>query len=217
MIPFPYRDENPPYNYPYLTIILIACNAFIFLLTFRPSVLNWAANNYGFSASVAIQKPYVLVSSLFLHANLIHLLLNMWFLWLFGDNIEDQFGKVKFLVLYFTAGITGNITHAFFTLFMSDIPVIGASGAVAGVMGAYLIRFPHSRIRCVFILIIIPLFFKLRALWVLGLWIVIEFLNAFLSSGGNVAHWAHIGGFMFGMFWAVKRKRKQRLAYKGRA
>ncbi len=216
MIPFPYRDENPPYNYPYLTIIIIAMNTLIWLLTSRPGALNWAVDNFGFSTSLAIGKPYVLLSSLFLHANLIHLLLNMWFLWLFGDNIEDQFGKLKYLTLYLGAGIAGNVTQALFTFFMNDVPVIGASGAVAGVMGAYLIRFPNARIRCVFLLVIFPFFFRLRALWVLGLWIVFEFINAFLSTGGNVAHWAHIGGFMFGMFWAIKRKQKMRIAYRKR-
>ncbi len=208
MLPIPYCDENPTDSYPFLTVMLIALNGVLFFLTPVAGGLEATVARFGFTAQAMVERPYVLVSSVVLHANLIHLLSNVWFLWLFGDNVEDTFGNMPFLVLFILAGIIGNFTHAALNLFQSDLPVIGASGAVAGVMGAYMVRFPNARIRCIFLIIIYPLFMRIRAIWFIGLWITLEFIYAFLNPNDYVAHWAHIGGFIFGAVWAYGRRDK---------
>jgi len=160
----------------------------------------------GFTPKALLSRPYVVVTSMFLHANPLHLIANLWFLWLFGDNIEDRFGRLPFLMLYLLAGVVGNLTHALFTFGHSDLPVIGASGAVAGLMGSYLIRFPNARIRCMFLIIFYPVFFRLRAFWFIGGWMLIEFIAAYGTPNDYVAHWAHIGGFALGFAWAYGRR-----------
>ncbi|MFH0765594.1 MAG: rhomboid family intramembrane serine protease [Calditrichota bacterium] len=203
---FPYRDENPSYRPPLITVALISVNVVIYFLTNRGDGYNEIVTTYGFSIDSFLQRPYVLLSSIFLHANLLHLLSNMWFLWLFGDNVEDKYGHLRFLVIYLTAGMLGDITHTAFSLFQSDVPVIGASGGVAGVMGAYVVRFPLARIRCVFLLVFYPLFFRIAAIWLLGGWMVFEFVQAFASVQDNVAHWAHVGGFVYGISWGLRHR-----------
>lgn len=210
MFLFPYRDDNRSYNYPYITIILIFLNTFLFVTPWLSGKLTAMIPVYGFSPTNLIVRPYVIFSSIFMHANLLHLLSNVWFLWLFGDNIEDKYGKFPFLVMYLIAGLIGNLTHVLFTGFQSQVPVIGASGAVAGVMGSYLVRFPGSKVRCVFLLVFYPIFLRIRAFWFLGLWMLFEFFFAFQSPSDNVAHWAHVGGFAFGFSWAVNRRAKNR-------
>jgi hypothetical protein len=205
---FPYRDETPSASFPFLTIVFIAINATLFILMPKMGGLEALVGKFGFTARAMIDKPYVLISSIMLHANLWHLVSNMWFLWLFGDNIEDRFGRAPYLVLFVLAGVTGNFTHAIFNLFQSNIPVIGASGAVAGIMGAYLIRFPNAKIRCIFLIIFYPIFIKIRAIWFIGFWMVLEFFSAFLGTSNHIAHWAHIGGFVFGAVWAFGRRDK---------
>ncbi len=205
---FPYKDDTPTYSYPYLTQLIIAVNIFFFLYPLLNGFLESLYPVYGFTTFGAFKRPQTIITSLFLHANLLHLLSNMWFLWLFGDNIEDRFGRFRFLTLYLLSGIAGNFSHALFTGFASNIPVIGASGAVAGVMGSYLVRFPGSRIRCIFLLIIYPIPIKIHAFWFLGFWMFFEFFNAIQFSGGHVAHWAHVGGFATGFIWALGRKDK---------
>lgn len=214
MFIFPYRDDNPSYRYPYVTIFLITLNAVLFLLTTRPGIFGDIVTRYGFTTVFVIERPYIILTSLFLHANVLHILSNMWFLWLYGDNVEDRFGHLPFIGLYFVSGIAGNLIHAAITFFRPDVPVIGASGAVAGIMGAYLVLFPHARIRCLFLIIIYPIFFKLRAFWLLGGWMLYEFLNAFATPQDNIAHWAHIGGFAVGFGWALVRVK--RFEYRGR-
>ncbi|MCF7810749.1 rhomboid family intramembrane serine protease [bacterium] len=205
---FPYRDETPSASFPFITLVLIAINATLFILLPKMGGLEAIADKFGFTARLMIDKPYVLLSSILLHASLWHLVSNMWFLWLFGDNIEDRFGRMPYLVLFILAGVAGNFTHAIFSLFQSNVPVIGASGAVAGIMGAYLIRFPNAKIRCVFLIIFYPIFIKIRAIWFIGFWMVLEFFSAILGTSSHVAHWAHIGGFIFGAVWAFGRRDK---------
>lgn len=204
----PYRDENPSISFPTFTITLIALNVILFYLSSMMGGIKVVANNFGFMPNALIDRPWVILSSILLHANFIHLIGNMWFLWLFGDNIEDRFGRINFLILFVLAGIAGNFTHAAFNLFRSDMPVVGASGAIAGIMGSYMVRFPKARIRCIFFIIFYPIFFRLSAVWFIGGWLIWEFILAFLSAGDNVAHWAHIGGFVFGFIWAYGRNDK---------
>lgn len=205
---FPLRDENYPRTKPVFTILLIALNSALFVATMRQAALEAAVGRFGFTPEAAFRAPEVLITSIFLHANLIHLLSNMWFLWLFGDNIEDRFGRIPYLFLYIASGVAGNFTHALLSGFESPTPVIGASGAVAGVMGSYLVRFPMARVRSVLFIIFYPLFLNVPALVLLGLWMAGEFWAAIIAAPGDfVAHWAHIGGFLLGVLWTWGRRR----------
>jgi len=204
----PYRDENPADSFPFLTLVLIIINATLFFLIPTVGGLEATTVRFGFTPQSLFERPYILISSMLLHANLLHIFSNMWFLWLFGDNIEDRFGRLPFLFLFILAGIIGNFTHSAFSLFNPNVPVIGASGAVAGVMGAYMIRFPTARIRCIFLIIIFPVFIRIRAIWFIGIWMIYEFISAFFVPNDNIAHWAHIGGFIFGVVWAFGRRDK---------
>jgi len=142
-------------------------------------------------------------TSMFLHGGWVHLIGNMWFLWIFGDNVEDRLGHVRYLVFYILCGLIGNVAHYALNP-ASALPALGASGAIAGVLGAYVLSYPGARI-----LVLLPIFFfiqfvELPALVVLGFWFVLQFLNgaaSVVASGeaGGVAWWAHIGGFLGGM------------------
>jgi len=208
MFLIPYRDETASRYFPFLTVALIAANCYLFFTHYHPDQIAAAANLYGFSPEAMLSHPQVILTSLFLHGSIWHLVGNMWFLWLFGYNLEDRFGRISFFVLYVLSGVIGNLTHTAFSLFSSQTPVIGASGAVAGVMGAYLIRFPWAKLRCVFVIVFYPVFFRLRAFWFIGAWMVGEFVAAYLSPGDYIAHWAHVGGFAFGLVWAYGHRDK---------
>lgn len=148
-------------------------------------------------------------TSMFIHGNWMHFAVNMLFLWVFGDNIEDRFGHLRYLLFYLAAGVAAaGFQTAINT--MSDIPTIGASGAIAGVLGAYLFLFPHSRIRTVVFFFFI-FFIRIRALYLLGFWFLLQFFSGLGSLGpsaqtGGVAYWAHIGGFVLGIIVAFSYK-----------
>ena len=140
---------------------------------------------------------------MFLHGGFVHLIGNMWFLWIFGDNIEDKLGHFKFIAFYFLCGIIASSVHVFFNT-QSNVPCIGASGAIAGVLGAYMITFPHARVVTIVPLFVFIQVMELPAMVVLGFWFVIQFFNGAASitasaSGAGVAWWAHIGGFATGV------------------
>lgn len=205
---FPYRDDNPSRTFPLFTIGLIGINVGVFLRTWSPELLHPVVANYGYIPGEIFHKPYTLITSTFLHAGLIHLISNMWFLWLFGDNVEDSLGKVSYLFLYLAAGVGGNILHTILGGFASTTPVVGASGSVAGIMGSYMVRYPAARLRCLVLFFFYPMFVRVYALWFLGFWMIFEFLQGVFSWGGDyVAHWAHIGGFLTGMVWSSGRRR----------
>lgn len=158
-----------------------------------------------------------LLSSMFLHGGWMHIAGNMWSLWIFGDNVEDRMGRVGFLCFYLLSGLAAGIGHIL-TNPASSVPTVGASGAIAGVMGAYLLLFPHARV-----ITLIPIFFFLQvvhipAVFFLGFWFVSQIFSGAISlatSGpntGGVAWWAHIGGFVVGILWAfIIRRRTPRL------
>ncbi len=211
----PIRDRNPSNTFPYVTIGIIVVNIFIFLYEFSlGSDLGVFLHQYGvvpvkvthyFHASdlTSIDTFFPFLSSTFLHGGLIHLIGNMWFLWIFGDNIEDTLGHVKYLGFYILCAIIASSAHVFFNS-QSEIPCIGASGAIAAVLGAYMVTFPRARI-----ITVVPIFFflqiiELPAVVVIGFWILIQFFSGAVSltastSGGGVAWWAHIGGFVSGI------------------
>lgn len=212
----PLRDENPTIITPYVTYGLIIANilAFVYELSLAPQQLQSffhiaAIVPKELSASfsgVAIDQPLpewaTLVTSQFLHAGFAHLIGNMLFLWIFGNNVEEALGHVKFLIFYLVCGVLAGLAQWFFAM-QSGIPSLGASGAIAGVLGAYILKYPNARILTFFgyFLFYVPAFFFL------GLWFVQQAFYGIASlqapanvgmEGGGVAYWAHAGGFVFG-------------------
>lgn len=200
---FPIRDHNPSSVRPIVTWTLIAINIAMYLLTL-PVVpggrLIWAYLALYPIAVVNLELVYGLVTHMFLHAGFMHLAGNMLFLWIFGDNLEEQMGRLRFLGFYLLAGLAAAGAQILAAP-MSDVPMVGASGAIAGVLGGYLLMFPRARVD---ILVIFVIFFKVFTLpaWVmLGLWFAMQILGGFTvdGAGGGVAYWAHAGGFLAGV------------------
>lgn len=158
-------------------------------------------------APAAVSPWLTLVTSIFLHGGWLHFIGNMWFLYIFGDNVEDRFGHVPYLLMYLGTGIVAGLSHLVFSAF-SPVPTIGASGAIAGVMGAYALLFPHARVFAVLPLFIFLKTFILPAPVFLGIWFGLQFLNGMIAMGAStgVAWWAHIGGFVAGLVMAVTVK-----------
>ncbi len=208
----PLRDDNPTQTVPYVTVGLIGLNGAIFLAELF-SASDWAVV-YGAVPVRLLQTMdpgtlLTVITSMFLHGGLLHLGGNMLYLWIFGNNIEDVLGHGRFIVFYLLCGVIAAYSHAL-TAPSSHIPMVGASGAIAGVLGAYLVLFPRAKV-----LTLIPFGFymevvRLPAGIVLGFWIVVQFISGGLSmgaEGAGVAWFAHIGGFLTGMIliWMLRR------------
>ena len=208
----PLRDTIPAKNYPVVNTAIIGMNIVIFLVQLSQGAdWNRFAYIYGLvparysmpQISVyfsAPQQVFSFVSYMFLHGGFWHLLGNMWSLYIFGDNVEDRLGPLRYLVFYFICGIASGLSHLLLNL-QSNLPTIGASGAIAGVMGAYFILHPRSKILTLIPIIFIPYFIEIPAFVFLGIWFLLQFINAATSQGqaAGVAWWAHIGGFIFGI------------------
>jgi len=216
----PLRDENPlrVIRWQWVTVGLIAANVLIFLLQLTapgqvyaasfaevPSELLRAGGGAarGPNDLLPVPEALTLITYQFLHGSPLHLIGNMLFLWVFGDNIEDAMGHVRFLVFYLLCGIAGGLAHAVMTP-ASDIPLIGASGAVAGVIAAYLILHPRVRV-WVLAFRFIPL--RISAAWALGAWIATQFVMLAIPDETPVAWWAHVGGILAGAFLVVFMRR----------
>jgi len=217
---FPLHDENPTQSTPYFTYGLIATNILIFLyqVSLAPEELGefyhlFAVVPRQLSASftgVAVNQPVpewlTLFTSQFLHGSWMHLLGNMLFLWIFGNNVEDKLGHVKFIIFYLICGMLAALTQWFFSQ-SSDIPSLGASGAIAGVMGAYIIRFPRAKVLTLVFLGYFITTVRIPAMVFLGIWFVTQAISSFASLNapanmGGIAYWAHAGGFVFGAILA---------------
>jgi len=148
------------------------------------------------------QQLFALISFMFLHGGFWHLLGNMWSLYIFGDNVEDRLGPLRYLLFYLLCGFTSGLSHLFLNL-NSNVPTIGASGAIAGIMGAYFILHPRSKILTLIPILFIPYFIEIPAFFFLGIWLLFQLVNAAGSYGGGsgIAWWAHIGGFVFGIIF----------------
>jgi len=222
MIPF--KDDNPTTIFPFVTIGLIAVNTIIFILQiFYPSDPRQVVFAYGaipnylltFKAVQPIHPALTVFTSMFMHGGFFHLAGNMLYLWIFGNNIEDKLGHVRFIIFYILSGIVAAYSHAI-TEPSSMLPMIGASGAVSGILGAYLLLFPHARVYTLIFFGFFVRVVRLPAIFIIGFWIVIQFINGILSKGlanhGGVAWFAHIGGFAFGIlmikiFLGFKKRR----------
>lgn len=216
----PIRDDTPRYSTPYVTYLLIGLNTLIFLFEVSLSPPAREAFVYQFGveplrvlASLGLANVYVphasvlpLFTSMFLHASWLHLIGNMWVLWIFGDNIEDYLGHFSYLVFYIVSGLAASVAHVLLNA-NSTVPSVGASGAIAGVMGAYFLLFPSARVLTLVPLIIFFTFIWLPAWIVLGYWFVLQFLSGAATAiaysgregGGGIAFWAHVGGFLAGI------------------
>ncbi|RLD11668.1 MAG: rhomboid family intramembrane serine protease [Chloroflexota bacterium] len=207
----PIRDKNPTRTTPLITYALIAINVlvFIFQTMLGPSndafVYQFALIPSQITSHLSIGNMTDIFTSMFMHAGLAHIFGNMLYLWIFGDNVEDSMGKGKFIIFYLLGGTIASLVHII-TNPSSMIPTVGASGAIAAVLGAYLVLYPQQRI-----VTLIPLGFYMRmtmlpASLVLGAWFLLQFFQGVLSLGGpdvgGVAFWAHIGGFMSGVILA---------------
>jgi membrane associated rhomboid family serine protease len=164
-----------------------------------------------------VPVPLTIVTAMFMHGGWIHVLSNMLFLWIFGDNIEDKLGHFRYLSFYLLCGVIASLSHIL-TNPSSQVPSIGASGAIAGVMGAYMVLFPKARIRTLLILGIFIQIVRIPAMVMLGYWILIQVLSGFaevgLQAGGGIAWFAHIGGFIAGFFLIMVMKRPRKRAYR---
>jgi len=203
---FPFRDHNPSTTTPYVTWALIAINVIVFLISmpFAENEVMLAAFYDDWAmvpARIAQgQDLHGIFTSMFLHAGIMHIFGNMLFLWIFGDNLEDVMGHLGFLLFYILSGVAAALTHLAAD-FGSPIPTVGASGAIAGVMGGYLLLFPRARVDVLFIFIIILRIIPVPAWLMLGLWFGLQVFNGVGTdaSQGGVAYWAHAGGFVAGL------------------
>ena len=203
---FPLRDHNPSGRTAFVTYALMLLNIGIFLsyvsITNDARAINTFYFNWAMIPARVVQGDggLTLVTSMFLHGSWLHLAGNMLFLWIFGDNIEDEMGHVRFLLFYILAGLGASAVHIL-SAPGSHIPVVGASGAIAGVMGGYLLLFPKAKVDILLILITFIRIVPIPAWLMLALWFVMQFVGGLLSdpTGDGVAHWAHAGGFVVGI------------------
>lgn len=223
----PIGDTIPSRNPPVAVWMLILANAFVFLLelSMPEAALNEFLRRFGMVPArysppflaeflgLAEDDYWPFLTSMFLHGGWTHILGNMWTLWIFGDNVEDRMGPLRFTVFYLLCGVAANLTHLALNP-QSVIPAVGASGAIAGVMGAYFFLFPQSRVIVMFPVFFLPLFFELPAVAYLGFWALSQVFSGTLALAGpqnvgGVAWWAHVGGFAAGavLHFAFVRQR----------
>ena len=201
---FPIKDDNPTKNKPIITYLLILLNILVFfyeVLLGSQNLLNDFIYDYGLVPLDISNgnRLYTLFTSMFMHGGFMHIFGNMLYLWIFGDNIEDYLGHIKFLIFYLFCGICATLIHVFSDV-NSTIPVVGASGAISGILGAYLILYPRAKVKLLVWFGIVTIL-RVRASIVLIFWFVYQFLSVLKSTGegGGVAWWAHIGGFIAGI------------------
>jgi membrane associated rhomboid family serine protease len=215
----PLKDDNPTRTSPIINYALITANVVVFLyqITLPPNaykaflmanamipmrIPQFLAGYVGFKMAF-----YPMFTSMFLHGGLMHLLGNMLFLYIFGDNVEDYLGHLPYLLFYLVCGIGSGLIHSLFNLH-SSLPALGASGAISGVMGAYAVLFPRARVLMLFFVFLVPV----PAYFVLGYWFLLQFLSGIgefgAAASGGVAWWAHIGGFLMGMVIALMVRRR---------
>jgi len=228
MIPF--RDNIPSRSFPIITVLLIVANvlAFFYELALGSRYLEPFLMHYGVIPALVVTWPQsdlpasaVVVpffTSMFLHGGWLHLIGNMWYLWIFGDNVEDRLGHLTYLVFYLVCGLGAGIVHTILN-YDTVVPSIGASGAIAGVLGAYFLSYPRARVLTLLPIFIFIQVIEIPAVIVLGFWFVMQFLSGAASiasstaNTGGVAWWAHVGGFVIGMILVGLLPRKDRPRY----
>ena len=207
---FPIRDHNPSGRTPYVTYALIAVNVAVFLANYALFADDRALGQFYFEwAAIPARIAqgdgyYTLFTSMFLHGGFMHIAGNMLFLYIFGDNLEDEMGHVWFLLFYLASGIGAGLAHVMSATW-SPVPTVGASGAIAGVMGGYLLLFPKARVDILLILVVFFRVFPLPAWVMLGVWFALQLFSGVGAdpSTGGVAYWAHAGGFVIGIVLTI--------------
>jgi len=219
----PLKDLNPSRTYPFVNVTLILANITVFIYelgleatlprrAYEALLLSYSTVPARFPAFLSGHASFEvsfapLVSSMFLHYDFLHIAGNMLFLWIFGDNVEDFFGHIAYLFFYLVCGVGAGLLHVLFNLH-SSIPAVGASGAISGVMGAYILLHPRARILTLVFIFPLPV----PAVIFLGLWYVMQFVSGLNALGGGasggVAWWAHIGGFLLGMLLTALARRR---------
>ena len=219
---FPIKDDNPTESRPYVTCALIGLNILIFFYQigleenirtslifeygFKPSQLFSNANSMNLKQSSLL----TIFTSMFLHGGLFHLLGNMLFLWIYGNNVEDSMGHIKFLIFYLLCGLAASLLQAIVS-FDSSIPMIGASGAVSGVLSAYFLLYPKARVLTLVVLLIFITFIRIPAGLLIGFWFLSQIINAYFNDPNSpgVAWYAHVGGFLMGLLLIPFFKKKK--------
>ncbi len=207
MIPF--KDDNPPGRFPIVTVVFIVANTLIFFFQsgtgLQASVFSYGALPHSLVTMERLQPLHpalTLFTSMFMHGGFLHLGGNMLYLWIFGDNVEDRLGRGWFIVFYLMGGVVAAYAHAL-SAPLSTVPMVGASGAIAAVLGAYLLMFPRAKVHTLLILGFYITVVRLPALIVIGFWAIIQLASGLMASAqpgqGGVAWFAHIGGFVFGL------------------
>lgn len=218
---FPLRDDNPQFNTPYAVYLILALNVFCWLVlqgagfgeALPQSVCNYGLvpaslqGDYSHSACTNNLGWAGLLTSMFMHGGWMHIIGNMWFLWVFGGNVEDSMGSVRFAIFYVLCGLFAAAAQVSAGP-NSGVPMVGASGAIGGIMGGYIMLFPRVKVQMGIILIVIFTTFRIPAVVMLGYWIAVQVIGGISSSGsgGGVAFWAHVGGFGAGaaLVWIFK-------------
>lgn len=213
----PLRDDIPHRRKPVVNYLLIAANVAVFGLQL---VLGGSMEQFAALPRTIAHghRFYTVFTSMFMHGGVFHILGNMWFLYIFGDNVEDTFGHLGYLLVYLVAGVCGTGLQILVSA-SSRIPMVGASGAISGVLGAYLVLYPRARVLTLLPIFIFIQLINIPAFVFLGFWIVVQLLSGFAAprSGGGVAFYAHIGGFGFGVlmgFLARLFRPRRRLQYR---
>jgi len=216
----PLKDSNPTERFPIITVVIIILNILVFL--YQASLGDESVENFVralslvparlFHASTVPPGPVpvgvTIITSQFLHGGLLHLAGNMLYLWIFGNNVEDAMGRMRFIVFYLLCGAMASMAHAFMND-RSTIPMLGASGAISGVLGAYVLLYPKARVLTLFTLGFFVRMIEVPAMMVLGFWFAFQFLNALVAQGeSGVAWYAHIGGFIAGSALILVFKRR---------
>ncbi len=202
---FPYKDDNPRILVPIVTYSIIAVNVLAFLYQMNLAMSGGEADGsfiYAFGLIPAQFHILNLFTSMFLHGGIAHILGNMWFLWIFGDNVESSLGHVRYALFYILCGSAAGLAQVIFNV-DSLIPMVGASGAIAGVLGAYLIRYPHAQVHVFVFIFIFFTTIRVPAIIVLSIWFLTQLTNGLGTLGidttGGVAWFAHVGGFIAGI------------------
>lgn len=217
---FPIKDDNPTTTFPFVTLALIAVNVAVFIyqsmlgpagaeaFIFRTAAIPYEITSFSDIHPLNfVPPPLTLFTSMFVHGGILHLAGNMLYLWIFGDNIEDRIGHAKFLVFYLLTGVLASLLHIVIHP-GSTVPMVGASGAIAGILGAYFLLFPRAHVLTLIVFFFFIHLVRIPAVIFLGLWFFFQIMSA--TAGGGIAWWAHIGGFIAGalaVLLIVRRKR----------
>jgi len=200
---FPYKDDNPRILFPFVTYTIIGINSLVFIYQYfilPPELLGHIISTYALTP--AAPSVITVFTSMFMHGGLMHIIFNMWFLWIFGDNIESVLGHKRYVLFYLLCGVGAALAQIQINT-GSQIPMVGASGAIAGVLGAYLIRFPRATVHVLVILIIFITFIRVPAMVVIGFWFLSNLTAGLGTLGieetGGTAWFAHLGGFVSGV------------------